>query len=206
MFRIHTSKFFFIPSLLCVVLTGCWFQSSRTPPSASTRKSTGSLGKYKFASPAEVKVFNAKIIEWLSQRGYAPCTNISFFAIVGSDEWKMPGQLLCHPYNPANQAWVFIPECYRAEDNIQIIGYHITLQGELEDVNKHQSDFSSTKMEFQKCFPSSWEQTTTSAEPDGPANGSKPIGSEPNQTSSAVGSHRWRMWQTNDFRHLPGLE
>ena len=80
-------------SLLCIGVTGCWFQAPRMPPS------TGSLGKYKFSSRAELNAFNAEMIEWLSQRGYTPCTNETYDAVVGRDEWKMPGVLLSHRYD-----------------------------------------------------------------------------------------------------------
>lgn len=184
------SKTSVILSFLCVGLTGCWFQSPRTPPSTGTRSSTGSLGKYKFSSPAEVKAFNSEIVGWLSQRGYAPWTNQTYDAIVGSGEWKMPGLLMSHHYNATNQVWVFIPECYRADGNIQIVGYHMSLQGLLEELNKHQGNFLSAQKEFEKRFPSTWEYTTPNAEPDGPASGSQPIRSETSRTSSAAGSRR----------------
>jgi hypothetical protein len=151
------SKTFIILALSCIGLTVWWFrESSLMPPSTATCSTTGTgtLGKYKFASPAEVKAFNSEITGWLSQRGYAPCTNTTYDAIVGGDDWKMPGLLVTHRYNPTNQIWVFIPECYHADRNIQIIGYHLSLQGVLEEVNKHQRDFASTQSEFQKRFPS----------------------------------------------------
>ena len=178
--------------LVALLLFGAWLLPPGQSPTGSgwqARTTTGTLGKYKFSSPAEVKAFNSEIIGWLSLRGYAPCTNATFDALAGSDSWKMPGLLFSHRHNPTNQVWVFIPECYHADSDIQIVGYHLSLRGGVEVANKFQADFSSTQKEFQQRFPSTWEYATQGAE-DGAVHGSRPIRPGTIYASGAAGTRR----------------
>jgi hypothetical protein len=114
------------------------------------------VGKYHFASRAEAKAFNSKVGAWWSERGFAPYTDKTFDAIVGErgENWKEAGSLLCRQYDAKNRMFVFIPEYHLPDRNMQIIGYHVELQGDLDDINKHDKDFKSERDSFHKAFPS----------------------------------------------------
>jgi hypothetical protein len=150
------NKTFNIFALLCFGVAVGWFFLRSTPRRAAREMcfSAGTLGEYKFSSPADVKAFNSEIIGWLSQRGFAPCTNQTFAALAASVTWPLPGLLVSHRYNPTNEVWVFIPEGYDADSDFQTVGCGLSLRGTVEEVNQYQADFSSTQREFRKRFPS----------------------------------------------------
>jgi hypothetical protein len=143
-------------TILCMTLAGCWFHASTPmgPVSKASSSSTGTLGKYKFASLKGVKTFNSEIGSWFSKKGYVPYSQRSFDAITGMDEWKIEGLLLCRQIDIDNQFFVFIPQCKHPEENIQIIGFHTKLKGTAEEVKQRRDDFEAENKEFQKSFPS----------------------------------------------------
>jgi len=128
-----------------------------SPPANSTRTSTGTLGKYQFESREDIAAFNDEIRAWLSKRGFAPYSDSTYAVIVGQDEWKMAGVLLRNHFDATNQIFVFIPDCYSTNNNRQIIGFHLALQGSSDMVRKRVSDFEKVTEEFQTLFPSTWE-------------------------------------------------
>jgi hypothetical protein len=151
------NRLYWLPAILCVFLTGCWFSMSPAGPAGKgSRTSTGTLGKYQFASRSEVKAFNSKIGAWWSERGFVPYTDKTYDAIVGgkNGNWKEPGLLLCRSYDAKNRIFVFIPEWHLPNKNMQMIGSHLELQGDLDEINKHDKEFESERKSFHKAFPS----------------------------------------------------
>jgi len=125
------------------------------PTGKGTRTGTGTLGKYQFASKSEVKAFNSKVGAWWSERGFVPFTEKTFDAIVGgkNGNWKEAGLLHCRQYDVKNRMFVFIPECHHPDKNIQIIGFHVELKGDLDDIKKRDETFDSERKSFRKTFP-----------------------------------------------------
>jgi len=135
---------------------GC-FRKPPSRPGTRTHASTGTLGKYQFESRQDVTAFNDEIRVWLSKRGFAPYSDSTYAVIVGQDEWKMPGVLLRNHFDATNEIFVFIPDCYSTKDNLQIIAFHLALQGSSDIVMKRVSDFEGLAEKFQTLFPSTWE-------------------------------------------------
>jgi hypothetical protein len=144
--------------VFCVTLTGCWFQPAFVGSvSNASSSSTGTLGKYQFASQEDVNRFNSEVADWLTKRGYVVDCQRSFATIAGSDSWKTDGLLLCREIDAKNQFFVFIPKCKRPEENIQIIGFHSDLKGTPEEVKQRQNDFEAENEAFRQSFPDTWE-------------------------------------------------
>jgi len=123
---------------------------------------TGSFGKHQFNSKSEVNAFNSEAYKWFLERGFTPDTSTTFQAVLtngramaGSSDWKQPGVLLCRPYDVQNRIYVFIPECYHPESNLQIIGYHVSSRGTCEEVIQRRQEFESLQKEYRSRFPDS---------------------------------------------------
>jgi hypothetical protein len=145
-------------AVLCLSLAGCWCPWS--PPTSTGGASsqggsseTGSLARYTLASRAKVAAFNAEVKKWFLGQGFSPVSNPTFADIGGGDEWKKPGLLLCSRPRVGNTIYVFIPECYHAESNVQMIGYHVESQGTMEDLEQDRRQFEDLKTEFLRQFP-----------------------------------------------------
>jgi hypothetical protein len=120
-----------------------------------TESLTGSFGRHKFAARDEVAAFNSEVTEWFLKRGFSRVTNETFDVIVRGDEWKKRGLLLCSRDRPGDLIYVFIPECYHPESNVQIIGYHVDFEGSADDLARDRDDLDNLRTEFLRRFPAS---------------------------------------------------
>jgi hypothetical protein len=139
--------------ILFVPLAGCGRWRTEVPASPAETMTTGSLGRYDFASRAKVTAFNSEVKEWLFKRGFSPVTNETSGAIVQDDEWKKPGLLLRWRHDSHESIYVFIPECYHPESNVQIIRCHCEFQGSVDEIARDEGDFAKLRTEFLKMFP-----------------------------------------------------
>jgi hypothetical protein len=144
-------------SILCMTLAGCWFQASMGSVSKASASSTGTLGKYKFASQEGEKTFNAKVEAWFSKKGYVRYPERNFNAITGMDSWETEGLVLCRQIDADNQFFAFIPQGKHPKESIQIVAYHMKLKGTIEEVEQHRVDFESENQAFREAFPDTWE-------------------------------------------------
>jgi hypothetical protein len=157
------NRLWWLIPLLCVSLTGCWFSLSPTTISKSARKSTGTLGRYQFASKSDVKTFNSKVVRWFQARGYNHYSHESdktFDEILGENgkSWKgEAGQLLYRHYDAENREFVFVPDCHRPDQNIQVIAFHVEYQGDGDRVSRFTKTFETEEERFHKAFPSTAE-------------------------------------------------
>jgi len=156
-------RLYWLPVILCVSLTGCWFAMSPTTASKGSRSATGTLGKYQFASKSEVKAFNSKAVRWLQERGYNHYSHESkktYDEILGTNgqSWKgKPGQLLYRHYDAKNREFVFVPDCYNPDKNLQIIAFHVEYQGDVDRISRLAKTFDIETELFHKTFPSTAE-------------------------------------------------
>jgi hypothetical protein len=143
--------------VLCLSLAGCWCSWSAPSKggvsSQGSSSATGTFLRYTLASRAKVAAFNADVKKWFLGQGFSPVSNTTFAAIVGSDDWKKPGVLLWSRPRAGHLIYVFIPDCYHPEGNVQIIGYHLESVGTTEDVQQDRRDFEDLKSGFLRQFP-----------------------------------------------------
>jgi len=143
----------------CILAGYFWFVQKPTLPGGAgnrTRTSAGILETCQFESPEDIATFNDEVRAWLEKRGFTECSDTTYAAVVGEDEWKIPDVLLVNRFDATSHIYVFIPDCYSPSKNGQVIKYHLTLQGTNDIVNKRGRDFQETIQEFQTQFPPDW--------------------------------------------------
>jgi len=138
-------------------------------PAIRTKATTGTLGKYSLPSEQTLNDFNVPVTQWLTRQGFVPHPKETYAQIVGEKRWDMPGRLFANTSNPAGQMFVFLPDCYRPEERVQIIGLHTKARGPSDAVADLLEEFESIKEEFHEAFPSTWEyQPEEDDPPDAP--------------------------------------
>lgn len=144
----------FLSFFIVAVSPGCWWVLSPMPSgSFSTHSSTGSFGPREFESPEAVTEFNSKAKDWFIARGFTEVEGESFSDIVDSKSWDNPGVLIRLKHDENNRFDFFIPDCYRPEENVQNIGYHVELRGTIEETNRYDDEFEKLKNDFRNDFP-----------------------------------------------------
>jgi len=133
-----------------------WMGKREIPQSKSRGQTTGTLGKYAMNSLAAASEFHRLVVEWLHQQGFMEITNSSFAAITGSSDWDKPGTLLRRMCDHSGTAYVFVPEL-ADEKQIQLIGYHLTHNGTVEETRACETEFEKIESEFHTRFPSTWD-------------------------------------------------
>ena len=145
--------------------TGCGV----VPPvqSSGKRSFVGSFGPYNLESPEAVQEFNAQAKTWFTERGFVEVEEVTYhedilrpyyedtFPVDQSKEWNKPGVLLLLEHDHQNHVYVFIPDCFRPEDNTQYVGFHVRLAGTLKTVRDHEGGFDKMREDFLKQFPES---------------------------------------------------
>jgi len=117
---------------------------------------TGTFGWQQLDGVDHVQEFNSQAQKWFAERGFVETSDIKFMDIVGpinGEGWDKPGVLLMlSKHNDQKLVYVFIPDCYRPERNIQIIGYHVVLTGTVAEVKGYRDDFHKLDSDFREEF------------------------------------------------------
>ena len=139
--------FCFVMGLFLIIsTTGCWFQPPH-PTGLTTgrghRSFTGTFGHHKLDSADAVQDYNARIKEWFMEQGFTVVDDMTYRDLVDERSWSgsVDGVLLVFKHDLQSLVYVFIPESYRPEDNMQNIAYHADWTGSLDDLKKYDEDF-----------------------------------------------------------------
>ena len=129
------------------------------------RSFTGGVGPYNLTSQDAVQEFNAQAKNWFTERGFVEIEDVTYHKDILrpyheasfpgdiSEDWNKPGVLLLLEYDHQNRIYVFIPDCFRPEDNTQFIGYHARLTGTVKEIKKHEDGFEKMSEDFLEQFP-----------------------------------------------------
>jgi len=116
---------------------------------------TGTFGYRQLEGADAVKDFNLSVIKWFIGRGFVDIQAITYGDLVDHPEFDLKnksGVLLLSNHNHQNLVYVFVPDSYNPDKNIQIIGYHVALKGTLEEVKGYRDDFHKLEGDFVKEF------------------------------------------------------
>jgi len=133
------------------------------PPGWAKQTASGTLGRYRVASDRQLKEFNSAARAWFVERGFVPDADTTFSKIVDAaslvpnanpgKEWEGHGVLLCRHFGTTGEAYVFIPDFYLPKSRLQLVGFHISLSGNSDEVLRRRHDFDATEAAFQARFP-----------------------------------------------------